>query len=54
MDQLGKEIDRIAETTQFNTKNLLDGSMDKTTTSRCKYHTTELLKSTGECSCSRY
>ncbi|WP_141432916.1 flagellin [Bacillus sp. 03113] len=31
MDQLGKEIDRIAETTQFNTKNLLDGSMDKTT-----------------------
>ncbi|MTT31564.1 flagellin [Terrilactibacillus sp. BCM23-1] len=32
MDQLGKEIDRIAGTTQFNTKNLLDGSMDKTTT----------------------
>ncbi|MDF2906204.1 MAG: flagellin, partial [Herbinix sp.] len=31
MDQLGKEIDRIAETTQFNTKSLLDGSMDKTT-----------------------
>jgi flagellin len=31
MDQLGKEIDRIAETTQFNTKNLLDGSMDKST-----------------------
>lgn len=32
MDQLGKEIDRISSTTQFNTKNLLDGSMDKTTT----------------------
>ncbi|MEK3760791.1 flagellin [Paenibacillus sp. FSL P4-0338] len=27
MDQLGKEIDRIRDTTQFNTKNLLDGSM---------------------------
>lgn len=31
VDQLGKEIDRIAETTQFNSKNLLDGTMDKTT-----------------------
>jgi len=29
MDQLNKEIDRIADTTQFNTKNLLDGSMGK-------------------------
>jgi flagellin len=29
VDQLGKEIDRIATTTQFNTKNLLDGSMGK-------------------------
>ncbi|MFD1173646.1 flagellin N-terminal helical domain-containing protein [Oceanobacillus picturae] len=29
MDQLGKEIDRIADTTQFNTKNLLDGSLGK-------------------------
>jgi flagellin len=27
MDQLTKEIDRVANTTQFNTKNLLDGSM---------------------------
>ena len=27
MDQLTNEIDRIANTTQFNTKNLLDGSM---------------------------
>lgn len=29
MDALNKEIDRIANTTQFNTKNLLDGSMSK-------------------------
>lgn len=29
MDQLTKEIDRISDTTQFNTKNLLDGSMGK-------------------------
>ncbi|MBP0726738.1 flagellin [Bacillus sp. RG28] len=27
MTQLSKEVDRIANTTQFNTKNLLDGSM---------------------------
>ncbi|MDF2789370.1 MAG: flagellin domain protein [Neobacillus sp.] len=27
VDQLGKEIDRISNTTQFNTKNLIDGSM---------------------------
>lgn len=32
MDELNKEIDRIAQTTQFNTKNLLDGSMGKATT----------------------
>ena len=29
--QLGKEIDRISSTTQFNTKNLLDGSIGKAT-----------------------
>ncbi|MDN3427873.1 flagellin [Microbacterium sp. APC 3898] len=29
VDQLGKEIDRISSSTQFNTKNLLDGSMGK-------------------------
>ncbi|WP_121611022.1 flagellin N-terminal helical domain-containing protein [Mesobacillus foraminis] len=29
MNQLGEEVDRIANTTQFNTKNLLDGSMGK-------------------------
>jgi len=31
VDQLTSEIDRIASTTQFNTKNLLDGSMGKKT-----------------------
>lgn len=29
VNQLGSEIDRIGNTTQFNTKNLLDGSMGK-------------------------
>ncbi|HEY5557151.1 flagellin [Acetobacterium sp.] len=29
VNQLGEEIDRISNTTQFNTKNLLDGSMGK-------------------------
>lgn len=33
IDQLNKEIDRIAQTTQFNTKNLLDGSMGSAVTS---------------------
>ncbi|MFI8575826.1 flagellin [Rossellomorea aquimaris] len=45
MDQLGKEIDRIAGTTQFNTKNLLDGSMDKTTTSTANINTNSSLGS---------
>lgn len=44
IDQLYQEIDRIAETTQFNTKNLLDGSMDKTTTQKVNIHTNEVLK----------
>jgi flagellin len=43
MDQLGKEIDRIASTTQFNTKNLLDGSMDTTTTARANISTNSSL-----------
>lgn len=47
MDQLGKEIDRIAETTQFNTKNLLDGSMDKTTTASANVNTGGVLKAAG-------
>lgn len=44
MDQLGKEIDRIASTTQFNTKNLLDGSMDKTTAAAANVQTGGVLK----------
>ncbi|MBT2657813.1 flagellin [Bacillus sp. ISL-18] len=44
MDQLGKEIDRIASTTQFNTKNLLDGSMDKTTVSQANIQGNSALK----------
>jgi flagellin len=47
MDQLGKEIDRIATTTQFNTKNLLDGSMDKTTTLGANVNTGGVLKVAG-------
>ncbi|HJV17134.1 MAG TPA: flagellin [Bacillales bacterium] len=44
MDQLGKEIDRIATTTQFNTKNLLDGSMDKTTAAAANVNTNASVK----------
>ncbi|MCR8926816.1 flagellin [Priestia megaterium] len=47
VDQLGKEIDRIAETTQFNTKNLLDGSMDKTQTAGANVNTNSSLKGAG-------
>ncbi|MCA1065191.1 flagellin [Rossellomorea aquimaris] len=47
MDQLGKEIDRIAETTQFNTKNLLDGSMDKTTIAAANTNTNSSLGASG-------
>ncbi|MBE4907050.1 flagellin [Bacillus luteolus] len=47
MDQLGKEIDRIAETTQFNTKNLLDGSMDRSTTAGANVNTNSSLKIAG-------
>ncbi|MGM0876460.1 MAG: flagellin [Bacillota bacterium] len=47
MDQLGKEIDRIAETTQFNTKNLLDGSMDKTTASASNISNNDALGASG-------
>ncbi|USK59519.1 flagellin [Peribacillus asahii] len=47
VDQLGKEIDRIAETTQFNTKNLLDGSMDKTTAAAANKNTNDSLKGAG-------
>lgn len=47
MDQLGKEIDRIAETTQFNTKSLLDGSMDKTTTAAANVNSNDSLGASG-------
>ncbi|MBE3569932.1 MAG: flagellin [Bacillales bacterium] len=46
MDQLTKEIDRIASTTQFNTKNLLDGSMGKAVNSAiANQNTSAVLKS---------
>ncbi|MEK5419756.1 flagellin [Paenibacillus odorifer] len=47
VDQLGKEIDRIRETTQFNTKNLLDGSMDKTTVAGKNVSQNTSLKGAG-------
>ncbi|PKM94919.1 MAG: flagellin [Firmicutes bacterium HGW-Firmicutes-1] len=46
VDQLNKEIDRIAQTTQFNTKNLLDGSMGSAvTTSIANINTNTALAS---------
>lgn len=47
MDQLGKEIDRISGTTQFNTKSLIDGSMDKTTTAGANVNTSGVVKVAG-------
>ncbi|MFJ7471100.1 flagellin [Peribacillus frigoritolerans] len=47
MDQLGKEIDRIATTTQFNTKGLLDGSMDKTTVAAANVNSNDSLGASG-------
>jgi flagellin len=47
MDQLGKEIDRISGTTQFNTKSLIDGSMDKTTTAGANVNTSGVVKVGG-------
>lgn len=44
IDQLYQEIDRIADTTQFNTKNLLDGSMDKTTSANPNKNANAALK----------
>ncbi|MBM7690890.1 flagellin [Peribacillus deserti] len=44
VNQLGKEIDRIRDTTQFNTKNLLDGSMDKSTTATKNVNTGAALQ----------
>lgn len=46
MDQLESEIDRIADTTQFNTKNLLNGSMGKAVNTAVKnVETSEILHS---------
>lgn len=46
MDQLESEIDRIGNTTQFNTKNLLDGSMGKAVnTAVANVNTSDILKS---------
>jgi flagellin len=46
--QLGDEIDRIGNTTQFNTKNLLDGSMGKAVnTSVANINTSSVLKVGG-------
>ncbi|MGE6868783.1 MULTISPECIES: flagellin [Bacillaceae] len=48
MDQLTKEIDRISSTTQFNTKNLLDGSMGKAVnTAVANENTSAVLKAGG-------
>ncbi|WP_286908752.1 flagellin [Clostridium sp. UBA1652] len=48
MDQLTNEIDRIGNTTQFNTKNLLDGSMGKAVnTAVANVNTSSVLKSGG-------
>ncbi|KAA8674910.1 flagellin N-terminal helical domain-containing protein [Clostridium sp. HV4-5-A1G] len=48
MTQLEDEINRIANTTQFNTKNLLDGSMGKAVnTAVANVNTSAVLKSGG-------
>lgn len=48
MTQLGKEVDRIANTTQFNTKNLLDGSMGAgVAASTANINTSAVLKTGG-------
>jgi flagellin len=44
MDQLTAEIDRISTTTQYNTKNLLDGSMGKASVSIANVNTSAVLK----------
>jgi flagellin len=48
MTQLTKEINRIADTTQFNTKNLLDGSMGKAVnTAVANINTSSIIKASG-------
>lgn len=47
IDQLNTEIDRIATTTQFNTKNLLDGSMGSAVTTAVNNLNSNLALATG-------
>lgn len=47
MDELLEEIDRIANSTQFNTKNLLDGSMGKAATETANVNTNAAVKGAG-------
>lgn len=47
MTQLTKEIDRISTTTQFNSKNLLDGSMSKATTAQANTTSNDQLRVTN-------
>lgn len=51
MDQLGEEIGRITDTTQFNTKNLIDGSMGKAVNAAvANVNTSSIIKSAGAAS----
>jgi flagellin len=47
MSQLSTEIDRIGSSTQFNTKNLLDGSMGAATTAVANVNTSGVIQSGG-------
>ncbi|MGA4516653.1 flagellin [Solibacillus silvestris] len=47
MTQLTKEIDRISSTTQFNTKNLLDGSMGKAVNTAVENQNTSAILNGG-------
>ncbi|MFD1358956.1 flagellin [Fictibacillus halophilus] len=47
MTQLSKEIDRISSTTQFNSKNLLDGSMSKASTAQANILGNDQLRVTN-------
>lgn len=48
MDQLSKEVDRIRDTTQFNTKNLIDGSMGSAVnTAVANVNTSGVIKASG-------
>jgi len=44
VNQLNSEIDRIANTTQFNTRQLIDGAMGGTTVARANVHTNTALR----------